>query len=274
MFPEPREQAKAIGVYGFVASAGGSIGLLAGGVLTQAINWHWIFFINLPVGVVTAFSRRAAGRRPPGDRPAGRRRPPRRGAAHERADARRLHHPAGRRAGLGFGADARARRRRGRPAGRVRRAPGPHRQPADAAAPLPLAQRLRRERRHRAARRRDVRDVLPRRAVPAAHRGLRPAAGRPGLPALDRRHGHDVAARLRTARTCASAPRRRSIASLVSIGAGLLLFSRTPVDGDLRDRHHARDDPDRHRRRARLPVADDARDVGRHARATRGWPRA
>ncbi len=54
MFPEPREQAKAIGVYGFVASAGGSIGLLAGGVLTDAISWHWIFFINLPVGVVTA----------------------------------------------------------------------------------------------------------------------------------------------------------------------------------------------------------------------------
>ncbi len=53
MFPEPREQAKAIGVYGFVASAGGSIGLLVGGVLTQAINWHWIFFVNLPIGVVT-----------------------------------------------------------------------------------------------------------------------------------------------------------------------------------------------------------------------------
>ena len=53
MFPEPREQAKAIGVYGFVASAGGSIGLLAGGALTEAINWHWIFFINLPVGLAT-----------------------------------------------------------------------------------------------------------------------------------------------------------------------------------------------------------------------------
>ena len=55
MFPQPREQAKAIGVYGFVASAGGSIGLLAGGVLTEAINWHWIFFINIPVGILTAF---------------------------------------------------------------------------------------------------------------------------------------------------------------------------------------------------------------------------
>src|SRR5213075_723318 len=54
MFPEPRERAKAIGVYGFVASAGGSIGLLAGGVLTQSINWHWIFFINLPIGIATA----------------------------------------------------------------------------------------------------------------------------------------------------------------------------------------------------------------------------
>jgi EmrB/QacA subfamily drug resistance transporter len=55
MFPEPREQAKAIGVYGFVASAGGSIGLLLGGALTQAISWHWIFIINLPIGIATAY---------------------------------------------------------------------------------------------------------------------------------------------------------------------------------------------------------------------------
>ena len=54
MFPEPREQAKAIGVYGFVASAGGSIGLLVGGVLTDAISWHWIFFVNVPIGLATA----------------------------------------------------------------------------------------------------------------------------------------------------------------------------------------------------------------------------
>jgi EmrB/QacA subfamily drug resistance transporter len=54
MFPEPREQAKAIGVYTFVAVAGGSIGLLAGGVLTETINWHWIFFVNLPIGLATA----------------------------------------------------------------------------------------------------------------------------------------------------------------------------------------------------------------------------
>ena len=54
MFPEPREQATAIGIYSFVASAGASIGLLAGGVITQAINWHWIFFVNLPIGIAAA----------------------------------------------------------------------------------------------------------------------------------------------------------------------------------------------------------------------------
>ena len=54
MFTEPREQAKAIGVFSFVASAGASIGLLAGGVLTQGIDWHWIFYVNVPIGVATA----------------------------------------------------------------------------------------------------------------------------------------------------------------------------------------------------------------------------
>jgi EmrB/QacA subfamily drug resistance transporter len=54
MFPEPGEQAKAIGVYTFVAVAGGSIGLLAGGIITEAVNWHWIFFVNLPIGIATA----------------------------------------------------------------------------------------------------------------------------------------------------------------------------------------------------------------------------
>jgi EmrB/QacA subfamily drug resistance transporter len=56
MFPEPREQAKAIGAYTFVAVAGGSIGLLLGGVLTETINWHWIFFVNIPIGVATALA--------------------------------------------------------------------------------------------------------------------------------------------------------------------------------------------------------------------------
>ncbi|MCU1622237.1 MAG: drug resistance transporter, EmrB/QacA subfamily [Frankiales bacterium] len=55
LFPEPAAQAKALGVYGFVASAGGALGLLAGGVLTQVLNWHWIFFVNIPIGIATAW---------------------------------------------------------------------------------------------------------------------------------------------------------------------------------------------------------------------------
>src|ERR1700732_3731687 len=56
MFPEPREQARAIGVFAFVASAGAAVGLLAGGILTQMLNWHWIFFVNLPVGAANAIA--------------------------------------------------------------------------------------------------------------------------------------------------------------------------------------------------------------------------
>src|SRR5690349_13707439 len=54
LFPKPDEQAKAFGVFSFIASAGAVIGLLAGGVITQVVSWHWIFFVNLPLGVVTA----------------------------------------------------------------------------------------------------------------------------------------------------------------------------------------------------------------------------
>jgi EmrB/QacA subfamily drug resistance transporter len=54
MFSEPREQAKAIGVFAFVASAGGAVGLLVGGVITESVDWHWIFFVNVPIGIATA----------------------------------------------------------------------------------------------------------------------------------------------------------------------------------------------------------------------------
>ena len=168
MFPEPRELAKAIGVYGFVASAGGSIGLLAGGVLTSAINWHWIFFVNLPVGIATGFfalrlveNRDGIGLKAGADVP---------GASlltgglmlgvytilqvseHGWASTR----------------TTRARRHRRRAARGLRRPPGTHRQPADAAAPVPLPQCRRGQPRPGAARRRHVRHVLPRRPVPAA----------------------------------------------------------------------------------------------------------
>ena len=51
LFTEPAERAKAMGLFGFVAAGGGSIGVLLGGVLTSALNWHWIFLVNLPIGV-------------------------------------------------------------------------------------------------------------------------------------------------------------------------------------------------------------------------------
>jgi EmrB/QacA subfamily drug resistance transporter len=59
LFPEPGERAKAMGIFGFVASGGGSIGVLLGGVLTNSLDWHWIFLVNIPIGVaVVALSLR------------------------------------------------------------------------------------------------------------------------------------------------------------------------------------------------------------------------
>src|SRR5881628_2682846 len=59
LFTEPAERAKAMGITGFVASGGGAIGVLLGGVLTDVLDWHWIFLVNLPIGVlVCTLSRR------------------------------------------------------------------------------------------------------------------------------------------------------------------------------------------------------------------------
>jgi EmrB/QacA subfamily drug resistance transporter len=51
LFTEPADRAKAMGVYGFVCAGGGSIGVLLGGLLTSTLSWHWIFLVNLPIGV-------------------------------------------------------------------------------------------------------------------------------------------------------------------------------------------------------------------------------
>jgi EmrB/QacA subfamily drug resistance transporter len=52
-FPEASERTRAMGAYVFVSVAGGSLGLLAGGLLTEALSWHWIFFVNVPIGIAT-----------------------------------------------------------------------------------------------------------------------------------------------------------------------------------------------------------------------------
>ncbi len=67
-FPEPRERAQAMSVFAFTIAGGGSLGLLAGGFLTQAVSWHWVFFINLPIGLATLI---AGARLLEGDRGAG-----------------------------------------------------------------------------------------------------------------------------------------------------------------------------------------------------------
>ena len=265
MFPEPREQAKAIGVYGFVASAGGSIGLLAGGVLTDLINWHWIFFVNVPIGLVTALlAIRLVEGRPgiglsegadvPGavlvtGRPdAGGLHDPRRGG--ERLDLRRDAHPGG-------GLD--------RPGRGLRAAPGAHREAADAASAVPLAQRLGREHRDGAARGRHVRHLLPRRAVPAARARLR-ARSRSGLAFLP---GSLLMGLLSLGFTD-KLNMRFGPRNVLITGLGLPARGDAAVRADaggrqLPDRPVPDDDHLRRRRGRCLPRPDDARDVGRHA---------
>ena len=65
LFTEPAERAKAMGVFGFVASGGGAMGVLLGGVLTDSLDWHWIFLVNLPIGIaVVLLSLRLLPARP------------------------------------------------------------------------------------------------------------------------------------------------------------------------------------------------------------------
>src|SRR5712691_9624189 len=52
LFTEPAERARAMGVFGFVAAGGGSIGVLLGGILTDTLDWHWIFLVNFPIGIL------------------------------------------------------------------------------------------------------------------------------------------------------------------------------------------------------------------------------
>ena len=112
LFTEPAERAKAMGVFGFVVAGGGSIGVLLGGVLTDALDWHWIFLVNVPIGVaVYVLSLRLV----PSSRGLGRARPPRRrrrGHGHRLADARRLRDRERQRGGLDVRPDARPARGR------------------------------------------------------------------------------------------------------------------------------------------------------------------
>ena len=231
-------------------SAGASIGLLAGGVLTEAINWHWIFFVNLPIGAATALfaaaparaRRRASASRRGADVP---------GAvlivgalmlgvytiveAGERGW--------GSAATLGLGAVALALL-----AAFVARE-ATARQPLDPAADLPLAHGHGRQPDPGPDRRRAVRHVLPRRAVPAA---------RCSATTRSRSGSRSCPSRSASASCRSASPprlimrfgaRATLVPGLVLIAAGLLLFTRVPVDGDYVDRHPAGDAAARRRRR-------------------------
>jgi EmrB/QacA subfamily drug resistance transporter len=72
LFTEPPERAKAMGVFGFVASGGGTIGVLLGGILTDVLSWHWIFLVNLPIGILVYVLSLRLLRNTPGTAGAGR----------------------------------------------------------------------------------------------------------------------------------------------------------------------------------------------------------
>ena len=182
-FPEAVERARAMSAYVFVSVAGGSLGLLAGGLLTEALSWHWVFFVNLPIGAAT-FAL---------------------GLALIRAD---------RGLGLGQGVDwlgsllvtaslvgaiyaiveatshgwlsargARRRRHRRAADGGLPRGRGPRREPDHAAAHPPAARTGQRESRQGLPRHGDVLDLLPRRALSRARPPLqRPETGAAFLP--------------------------------------------------------------------------------------------
>ena len=109
-FPERAEQAKAMGMYAFVSAGGGSIGLLAGGALTQSLSWHWIFFVNVPIGAGRARARLDADRGERGHRARRRRRRARLGPDHAGDDAGRVRDRQVQRIRPALGAHARHRR--------------------------------------------------------------------------------------------------------------------------------------------------------------------
>ena len=202
LFTEPGERAKAMGVFGFVASGGGSIGVLLGGVLTDVLDWHWIFLVNLPIGIaVVLFSLRLlpSARTSDGDGTRSTSRAPSTVTAALMLAVYAIVN--GNQAGwtppqtLGLLAasavvllalflviESRVSA------------------PLDAARPVPLAQPRDREHRRRALGRGDVRLVLPVGALPAARARLHPAPGRPRLPAGQPDHGRALGRRLGEAR--------------------------------------------------------------------------
>ena len=187
-FKEGSERTKALGVWAAIAVGGGAVGLVLGGVLVDVLSWPWIFFVNVPVGIVAFLlslrfvpesrdehAHRSFDLAGAVDR-------------HRRPDRARLRDRALRRVGLGLGRGARHPRARRRPARRVRRDRVPLGRAARPALDLLGPHDARRQRRDARRRLRAVRDVLLQHALRAARPRLLGARGGPRVPPV---HGRD-----------------------------------------------------------------------------------
>ena len=190
LFTVPGERAKAMGIFGFVLSGGGAAGVLLGGVLTDLLSWHWIFLVNVPVGVVVYLLSLRCCPATPGRRPAAHRRG-RRDDGHRALVLAVYAIVNGNEAGWGSAQTLGLLGAAG-----VLLAPSWYRV-ADvvaARAPRPLPHpRLGGQRGRRADGRRHVRLVLLLRPLPPADPGLHAARGGPGVPALDDHLGRRLA---------------------------------------------------------------------------------
>ena len=196
VFTEPGERAKAMGVFGFVSSGGGSIGVLLGGWLTSSLSWHWIFLVNIPIGIAVYALCRALL---PDDR--GMKDAPRLDVAGAITVTASLMFAVyavinGNEAGWMSACHVVEAGRRGRAAGGLPRDRVARERAPDAAVAVPPAQCLRRQHRRGVVGRRHVRLVLHLGAVPAAGAGAGAHAGGPGLPARQHHHGHLLAGHL------------------------------------------------------------------------------
>ena len=181
-FTDPGERRRALGAWSATAASGAAVGVLAGGVLTSLLNWRWVLFVNVPIGVVLMVGAWLALPRTRGARPQEGARHPGGRHRHRWAGRPGLRHRQHQRAPLGIGQDHRHARHRRGPAGHLLRERGPLRPgPAHPSRHLPsplLVGGQRDRRHHRSGPLRDL--LLPLALPPGCQRLLRPA-NRPRL---------------------------------------------------------------------------------------------